>query len=872
MLKQDAPKAGGESLVEDIKSNFVPTDDFNRDFSGENERVMNDRASLLIASALNGGRFAPFMKAGKNDKGRWFFALEEPVRHVVTQGADTYEFVLKDFEFQLGGSCAPFEQVMPGCYSTQGYGCILPQPALMPECRGLKEVYDRMWDGQGGLKSLFNLRMDVSLAYKVNGHSHSANPQDKADLDTANGKTIPFANVIKAANNIFHERSLFDICKDITPYDTPEKVCRFFGAEWTPYGALKAATHAFRLDQFHHCDDTQSPEIEQLRPHNRNCSEEDLVEYLLDAYVGKNQRDFALNAAFCKTYGGWLKQAYAFRNEHGEIVQQAIKLVDWENDTKRLVPCTTWMRDYHTLNEQFCVPLPQKQILYNLDLLKGLEAPTVILTDSIEIAALNQLERNPQVVWTSWLCDDTTPDAYGHVDWSPLEGNEQVFYLITNHSGQSLADAYEKADKLAQHLEGRHGVKLRFIQAQVKFPERRPFKDLSTAMAHRKDNKPAVVVRSVQVLATSGEFEEMLGRARQASLSPAVEFWDKDAALGAAALDSGDDKDDGNGGLKPIDYLMRPIITRGEVSMLHAHTGLGKSCLAFSVCAAVVSGRQLFPGKWWVSPKPAAGPRKVLYLDFELGAAQYARRRKSFVDPYLPADASGNFIVKDLKGTNVKYTDAANHQLVLDFMEEAKGQGVEGQPVDLVVFDTYTKLVGAETSMSWDKVAPLLGKITAKGAGALLVHHSIGEEGKSRGFSNKDDNFYAKVKLGRADGSKGTLAAPLRLELEKLRDGFSDVDYEAFDILFDGKRWAVPHPPEFVKAEEIKAFETLKEHADFGPIVEAYQNAGYQRKAICQMMGVGKTTYHDRMNEYRQLRATEANLKKPDDKGGRPQP
>jgi len=55
MSAQDELKANGESLVEDIQKNFVPTDDFLRDFAGENERIMKERASLLIASTLNAG-------------------------------------------------------------------------------------------------------------------------------------------------------------------------------------------------------------------------------------------------------------------------------------------------------------------------------------------------------------------------------------------------------------------------------------------------------------------------------------------------------------------------------------------------------------------------------------------------------------------------------------------------------------------------------------------------------------------------------------------------------------------------------------------------------------------------------------------------
>jgi len=45
--------------VEDIQKNFVPTNDFPRDFAGESKLIMNERASQLILAALKGGRCSP---------------------------------------------------------------------------------------------------------------------------------------------------------------------------------------------------------------------------------------------------------------------------------------------------------------------------------------------------------------------------------------------------------------------------------------------------------------------------------------------------------------------------------------------------------------------------------------------------------------------------------------------------------------------------------------------------------------------------------------------------------------------------------------------------------------------------------------------
>lgn len=116
-------------------------------------------------------------------------------------------------------------------------------------------------------------------------------------------------------------------------------------------------------------------------------------------------------------------------------------------------------------NEYFCTPLPKQQILYHLDLLKNHNPQTIILTDSIEAADINQRFSSSTLVGTSWLWQN-----YDYVDWSPLKESEsEIYYLITNHSDQNLADAYVKANEVASYLNEKHDIDLKFIQLEVDF-------------------------------------------------------------------------------------------------------------------------------------------------------------------------------------------------------------------------------------------------------------------------------------------------------------------------------------------------------------------------------------------------------------------
>jgi len=42
---------------------------------------------------------------------------------------------------------------------------------------------------------------------------------------------------------------MFDLLKEFTPYNTSEKACRYFGADWRPYGKQEKTSKEIRLDQ-----------------------------------------------------------------------------------------------------------------------------------------------------------------------------------------------------------------------------------------------------------------------------------------------------------------------------------------------------------------------------------------------------------------------------------------------------------------------------------------------------------------------------------------------------------------------------------------------------------------------------------------------
>lgn len=263
-------------------------------------------------------------------------------------------------------------------------------------------------------------------------------------------------------------------------------------------------------------------------------------------------------------------------------------------------------------------------------------------------------------------------------------------------------------------------------------------------------------------------------------------------------------------------YLLRPFLLRGEASMLYASKSTGKSALALSMAAAVVSGKALFNEKWWVVPKIKDDPlykvaypyRKVLYLDFENGEGEIRERKIDFARCYWPTPkndekwqrCSDNLIVEDMTQAEAKdYSAPENWKDTIALLEKAKTKGISGQPVDLLVIDTVSKFIRNAYTPRMD-LSNFINELRKRDIAILLIHHE-GSNKEVRGWKSVTDDMYFLVRLFREQNEEKdektsekdayepkTLEEPFTLAFEKARSG---IEAEPpFDIYFD-KVWKV---------------------------------------------------------------------------------
>ena len=782
-----------EEITEFLKKEFVFTDNIPEDMNRRRAIVMEARASILIDSYCTSGRFPTFMKAGRHIEGGWVFPLAQPFTYKTKISAPYQEDIIIEWAFR------EFVVYSDNILKPDDY-------EQTSRCRLFVNEYP--------------------TTHITNGITFNGSPQERKN--TVRSDIIELQ---KAFADTYG--SLWKLCKDVTPYNTPENACRFWGNAPFPFAPLKLNKSMLRPDIFHKQENMTAEQLARLKQ-KYECTEADLFQlFLKDIVLNFRSNSFIL-PAYSNCYGEWLKMVYEFKNKYGEPIMKVAKLYNTESQTKSLIPMTMWMRNNSTTDQLFCVPLSEdKQPLYNLNLFKADDESPVILTDSIELADANKLDG---AIFTSFICD---PGQYDQVDWSPLL-DRTVYYLVTNHSGMGLDAVYLKAKELAEYLKTEK-IDLKFIQLSMDYQDNKlHFLSTGKLLEHYRNHKPAGKAKSVEILEDYESFEAQYKEAVKHINTETIEWWEKHSNNTEELRIVKDETEK----RKIIDYVLHPILIRGEATMIYAKKGTGKSAFALSLAALATSSFTLGPKrilneKWWSIPRKL---NKVLYLDFENKKKTLDERYEYFIYPQWPADKADrakcheNLIIDDMtKREHLDYSEPANHQKIIDLLEGAKAKGIAGQPVDLLVIDTYTKFVKNEDPQTSDNFSDFLNKIRAMNIAVLIVHHS-NDEGLPRGYKKMLDDLYFNIRLYRDDDNPHDLTEPLKVKYVNFRSSLPATMWKEFEIKFVAGKWKVHEP-------------TKNENEELEDIVKAYHARKYKDDSIWEMLGIKSSAFYDRLKK-----------------------
>jgi putative DNA primase/helicase len=244
--------------------------------------------------------------------------------------------------------------------------------------------------------------------------------------------------------------------------------------------------------------------------------------------------------------------------------------------------------------------------------------------------------------------------------------------------------------------------------------------------------------------------------------------------------------------------LLGPLIHAGDLAMVFAGRGVGKTQVCLSIGAALAFGAVFLRWK-------AAQPVGVLYLDAEMAGAVMQQRVASFIPDDAGDDLAENFrlFTPDLLPEGQPLPDLstmAGQQMVEPLIDDN---------TRVVVIDNLSAWcrTGKENeSESWTPVSNWLLTLRRRGIAVLLVHHA-GKNGEQRGNSKKEDLLDIVIQLKRAGDYDPKTGAAFTWAITKGRHLYGD-DAAELDLTLtmdDGvARWAFKEA-EASSAERILA-------------------------------------------------------------------
>ena len=418
-----------------------------------------------------------------------------------------------------------------------------------------------------------------------------------------------------------------------------------------------------------------------------------------------------------------------------------------------------------------------------------------------------------------------------------------MFVLVSNHSGITLEAAALKAQELTEFLSENIELesKLLIVPVQYSRLRMRGFDNVDDILKMYQEYPPQINPAAGVILEYEDEIDEFFRKA-EAKVNELPDNWWQKQDVPPEEKRIMEEK---SSKLKPIDYVMRPLLVRGEVSMLYAKLKAGKSNLAYSIAARIVAAGyssrpvQLLKEKWWAVPEKIY---KVLYLDFE-NKGEMENKKNSFQEGYFPKgkepECRSNLIMEDCSLLNIDFSAPENHQQLLDMLEDAKqNKGTSGKAVDVLVIDTYTAFVRSEGPQTPANFKALINKIRDLNIAILIVHHA-NSENEVRGFQSKMDSFYMTLNLScDKEEPEGDVTEQSRiLKYEDPREVMGGAQKKPFKIKFDSDK------------QQWYIVDDIDENQELLQIVADYKKCKFDRSAILQMVGLEKSAYSERLKK-----------------------
>ena len=247
-----------QELQDFLRKSFTPIDNIPEDTAWRDAICMEARASLLIEANCTSERFPAFMQCGRPTKHGWVYKLAEPFRVDAWNRDYCFQWCFKEFQISKSEILLKDSHT---CESCERWTLDIDNAVSETDCIDKLQARSCFNDDFWKLKIV---REDQTY----NWSGIVAPYQFKENFEIAQ----------KEFN--YKYRSRFQLCRMISPYNTPEEVCRFWGNSTEVFDQLK--THGIRLSQFHLSQegsfDDYLNDIRERSEEEKQSSQEQLIQ------------------------------------------------------------------------------------------------------------------------------------------------------------------------------------------------------------------------------------------------------------------------------------------------------------------------------------------------------------------------------------------------------------------------------------------------------------------------------------------------------------------------------------------------------------------------------------------------------------------
>ena len=385
----------------------------------------------------------------------------------------------------------------------------------------------------------------------------------------------------------------------------------------------------------------------------------------------------------------------------------------------------------------------RKQVsLWNVDRIMKKTTDTVVICGCIQDAeALSRYNATSveNLVFTSFV---DVGEKLELIDFSPLNGKNVVF-LISNHNGKSLADAYIETDKVYRYLRGKTKLKsektrlvipeFAFVQRRVEYPDSSSTiatpEELASVYYH---NPPKIVPESTfpkfPLMGQSG-FDTQLAKVLDPSSDSSVFVKDQKEIRKRRKKDPAKNA------------IIRSLLYHGEITLLTGYRGSGKSRFCQTLIRYIVNGndKEFLRERFWTRCCKNSLMKIVYWCYDGVGPDELDEWRDQCVDGFSPEQKENTFIESTSRFKDGLHKDTGRpiFEAYKDKLKEYALKGMIGHPVDLLIIDTLTTFWGRDKIS--DPLLFLSGLTKEIPSMAVLVIHHTKKSGESLGGSAAEE-------------------------------------------------------------------------------------------------------------------------------------